>query len=134
MTQNTTPERKAPPVFPGDEPFWKAASEGKLLIKHCDACGENHHYPRPRCPHCGSDKTRWLETSGRATIYSFTPLRKAQQPTAAAIVELPEGPRLLTLIIGADPATLRIDQRVRVVFQPTDGGAPIPMFSPDEPA
>ena len=66
------------------EPYWDAAAEGKLLIKHCKACGKNHYYPRQICPHCFSDQTEWLETKGEGTIYSWSVERRAKPPYSMA--------------------------------------------------
>jgi hypothetical protein len=118
----------APPVNPETQPFWDAAAAGKLLVKRCTACGEAHHYPRARCPFCGSDATEWIEASGRGTVYSFSVFRRAPVPYAIAYVTLAEGPTMLTNIVDGDLDAIRIGQAVRVVFKPTDGGPPVPTF------
>ena len=120
----------APQISPETKPFWEAAAEGRLLIKYCTACGEPHHYPRAICPFCGSDKTEWIEASGRGTIYSYSVFRRAPQPYAIAYVTLAEGPTMMTNIVDCDLDALRIGQAVRVAFKPTDGGPPVPMFTP----
>jgi uncharacterized OB-fold protein len=125
--QRTIP---APPVNPETKPFWDAAATGKLLIKRCAACGEKHYYPRAICPFCGSDRTEWLETSGRGIVYSFSVFRRAPIPYAIAYVTLDEGPTMMTNIVDADLDAIRIGQAVRVAFTPTDGGPPVPMFTP----
>ena len=120
----------APPVSPETAPFWEAAASGRLLVKRCEACGELHHYPRAACPFCGSDRTSWQEASGRGTIYSYSVFRRAPVPYAIAYVTLEEGPTMMTNIVDGDLDALRIGQRVRVRFTPTDGGPPVPMFAP----
>jgi hypothetical protein len=124
--QRTIP---APPTNVEIQPFFDAAAKGKLLIKTCTACGEAHYYPRAICPHCGSDRTEWRESSGRGTIYSWSVLRRVPQPYAIAYVTLAEGPTMMTNIVDGDLDRLRIGQAVRVVFTPTDGGPPVPMFT-----
>lgn len=121
---------KPPAVTPETEPFWKATAEGRFLIKHCKACGENHYYPRPLCPFCLSADTEWLEASGKGTIYSYTVLRRAPVVTAPAYVTLEEGPIVLAAFIDGDFDALRIGQPVQVTFAATDGGPPIPVFTP----
>ena len=96
----------------------------------CEACGEPHYYPRPICPFCGSDRTTWLEASGRGTIYSYSVFRRAPVPYAIAYVTLEEGPTMMTNIVDADLDAIRIGQRVRVRFSPTEGGPPVPTFAP----
>jgi hypothetical protein len=125
-------ERKipAPPGNPEVQPFFDAAAQGKLLVKRCTACGESHHYPRAICPFCGSDKTEWKEASGRGVVYSWSVLRRAQPPYALAYVTLAEGPTMMTNIVDCDLDKIAIGQPVKVVFKPTDGGAPVPMFTP----
>ncbi|HXH83007.1 MAG TPA: Zn-ribbon domain-containing OB-fold protein [Candidatus Tectomicrobia bacterium] len=129
----TAPARTipAPPVTPETQPFWDAAAAGRLLVKRCAACGEAHHYPRTICPFCGSDRTGWTEASGRGTIYSYSVFRRAPAPYAIAYVTLAEGPTMMTNIVGCDLDAIRIGQAVRVVFVPSEGGPPVPMFTPE---
>jgi len=125
-------ERKivAPAVTRETQPFWEAAATGRLLVKRCTACGESHHYPRPLCPFCGSDRTEWREASGRGSVYSYSVMRRAPVPYALAYVTLDEGVTMMTNIVDCDLDAIRIGQAVRVVFKPTDDGPPVPMFTP----
>jgi uncharacterized OB-fold protein len=120
----------APPVNPETRPYWDGAAAGTLMLKRCRACGEPHHYPRSICPFCFSDQTEWTQASGRGTIYSFSVLRRVPVPYAIAYVTLEEGVTMMTNIVDCDLDALRIGQRVRVVFKPSDGGPPIPTFTP----
>ena len=121
----------APEPNPETKPFWDAAAEGKLLIKRCRACGEAHYYPRALCPHCFSAETAWQEAKGEGTIYSYSVVRRgASVPYAIAYVTLAEGVTMMTNIVDCDLDTVRIGQRVRVVFKPSEGGPPVPMFTP----
>ena len=120
----------APPVNPETQPFWDAAGDGKLLYKKCTACGEPHFYPRPHCPFCFSDKVEWQEASGRGTIYTYSVMRRAPVPYAIAYVELVEGPRMMTNIVDCNLDKIAIGQPVRLVFKPSEGGPPAPMFTP----
>ena len=125
------PERKipAPPTNPEVQPFFDAAAEGRLLIKRCTSCAEPHHYPRTICPFCFKDTTQWQEASGRGTIYSYSVMRRVPVPFALAYVTLEEGVTMMTNIVDCDLDAIRIGQRVKVVFKPTDGGPPVPMFT-----
>ena len=125
-------ERKisAPAVNLETQHFWDAAAEGKLLIKKCTACGEPHFYPRTHCPFCFSDKTEWVEASGQGTIYTYSVMRRAPIPYAIAYVTLAEGPTMMTNIVDCDLDSIKIGQAVRLVFKPSEGGAPVPMFTP----
>ena len=60
----------------GDEPYYEAAGQGKLLLKKCAACGEVHFYPRGICPFCLSDKVSWQEAKGTGTIYTYSVTRR----------------------------------------------------------
>jgi uncharacterized OB-fold protein len=126
------PERKLPAPQPNPEtkPFWDAAAAGKLLVKVCRACGQAHHYPRALCPFCFSDRTEWTEASGDGVIYSYSVMRRAPEPYAIAYVTLAEGPTMMTNLVDCDLDALRIGQPVSVVFRPTEGGPPLPMFRP----
>jgi uncharacterized OB-fold protein len=125
-------ERKipAPPANPETKAFWDGASRGTLLVKLCRSCGQAHYYPRALCPFCFSDATEWQPAAGSGTIYSYSVMRRAEIPYAIAYVTLDEGVTMLTNIVDCDLDALRIGQRVRVVFKPTDGGPPVPMFTP----
>lgn len=126
------PARKipAPEVTPETRPYWAAAAEGRLTVRTCRACGQAHHYPRSICPFCGSDRTGWLPASGRGTIYSFSVMRRVPEPYAIAYVTLEEGVTMMTNIVDCDLDAIGIGQAVRVVFRPTEGGPPVPMFAP----
>ena len=125
-------ERKitAPVADPESAAFWEAAAQGKLMLRHCNACGQTHYYPRTLCPFCFSDRTEWLEASGFGTIYSYSVMRRAEVPYAIAYVTLEEGPTMMTNIVDCDLDALKIGQEVRLTFKPSDGGPPVPMFSP----
>ncbi len=126
------PERKVPPppVTPETQPFWDAAAQGRLLIKTCLSCGHVHYYPRSICPFCFEGRTEWLQASGRGTIYSYSIMRRVPLPYAIAYVTLEEGVTMMTNVVDCDLDAIRIGQAVRVVFRPTEGGPPVPMFAP----
>jgi uncharacterized OB-fold protein len=119
----------APPVSAETRPFWDAAAEGRLLVKRCTACGQAHHYPRSNCPFCGSDRTEWATASGRGRVYSYSVMRRVPVPYAIAYVTLEEGPTMMTNLVDVSFDAIRIGQDVKVVFKPSDGGPPVPMFT-----
>jgi uncharacterized protein len=117
-------------IDPVTEPFFKAAKEGRFLIKRCASCAKPHWYPRPLCPYCLGE-TEWIEASGRGTIYSVSVTRRAgPQAYAIAYVRLEEGVTMLTNIVDADFDTLKIGQAVGVTFKATEGDGVMPMFRP----
>ena len=125
--------RKIPPpsINPENKAFFDAASQGKLLVKRCNSCGEAHHYPRSLCPHCFSGETEWRESQGAGTIYTCSVLRRGvPEPYCIAYVTLEEEVTLLTNIVDCDLDTVKIGMKVKVVFKPTEGGPPVPMFTP----
>ena len=128
----TPAERKFPAPVPNPEtkPFWEAADEGRLLLKRCRSCGDVHYYPRAYCPFCGSGETEWQPASGGGTIYSYSVMRRAEAPYAIAYVALDEGVTMMTNLVDCDLDAIRIGQRVRLVFKPTEGGPPVPAFTP----
>lgn len=119
----------APIIDPATEQFWRAAAQGHLWIKHCNACGKSHWYPRPLCPYCLAD-TQWKKAAGFGTIYSVSVTRPGPAPYAIAYVRLDDGVTMMTNIVDCDLDTLRIGDRVRVCFKPADGEHAIPMFTP----
>jgi uncharacterized protein len=125
----------APIVYPDNTAFWQAAAEGRLLVRHCNACTLAHWYPRPICPHCGSDRTEFRQASGRGVVYSLSVTRRGgPTPYAIAYVTLDEGVTMLTNIVDCDLDDVGIGDKVEVVFKPSDGGPPVPMFRPERAA
>ena len=120
----------APPTNPEIQPFFDATAEGKLLYGKCNACGEAHFYPRRHCPFCFSDKVEWQPASGKGTVYTYSVMRRAPVPYCIAYVTLAEGPTMMTNIVDCDLDAVRIGQAVKLVFKQSDGGAPVPMFTP----
>lgn len=126
-------DRKIPaPVVNAEvKPFFDAAAEGRLLLKKCADCGEAHFYPRAICPHCFSANTIWIDAGGTGTIHTYSVLRRGVPvPYCIAYVTLDEGVSMISNIVDCDLDAVRIGQPVRVVFKPTEGGPPVPMFTP----
>jgi uncharacterized OB-fold protein len=121
----------SPQVSPETRQFWEAAATGRLLVKDCADCGRVHYYPRAICPHCFGERTRWRESAGRGSVYSFTVMRREKEPYALAYVTLDEGVTLMTNIVGCEPDAIAVGLRVRVRFVPTPDGPPVAMFEPE---
>ena len=120
-------------VNPDSRPYWDAAAEGRLLLPRCRRCGSVIWYPRHFCPDCGSLDVDWFEASGAGTVYSFATIHQADPayatsaPYVIAYVELEEGPRVLTNLLGGDGWA--VGDRVRAVFdRRPDGGLPLLRF------
>lgn len=133
MNDLSTLNVPGPTQIPLSEPFWEAATLGKLLIQHCTSCGNWVFYPRPICPCCWEDALEWREASGQARLKSFSTIWKPGHPGwlpvapyVVGLVELVEGPTLLSYILmnEKDP---KIGQALR--FAPTNvGGRILPLF------
>jgi uncharacterized OB-fold protein len=120
----------APIIDVATEPYFTASKQGVLKLRRCTACKEPHFYPRPLCPFCLGD-TEWIDATGAGEIYSVSVTRRAGPiPYAIAYVKLDEGVTMLTNIVDCDLDTLRIGQRVKVCFKPSEGDGAIPMFTP----
>nr|WP_231755467.1 Zn-ribbon domain-containing OB-fold protein [Bordetella sp. N] len=119
-----------PAMNPGDEAYFEAAKEGRLLVKQCRGCDKVHHYPRALCPFCWSEDVEWLDASGMGEIYTYSIMRRGES-YCIAYVRLLEGPTIMTNIVDCDLDTVRIGDAVRVVFKPTESGGAIPMFTLD---
>ncbi|MHC4047935.1 Zn-ribbon domain-containing OB-fold protein [Bradyrhizobium sp. 23AC] len=114
---------------PETKPFWDAAARGRFVLPRCRQCDRTHWYPRGICPHCLSTALDWQESTGEGEIHSFSVNRMRDQPYVLAYVALTEGPIMLTNVIDADPATLSIGTKVKVVFKPAAAQAPVPLFA-----
>jgi uncharacterized protein len=120
----------SPPVDPETKPFWDAAEKGQLLLGRCTACGELHYPPRALCPICFGD-AEMIASEGEGEIYTFSIMRKSPTgPYAIGFVTLDEGLRVLTNFVDCDFDALAIGTRVRVKFQPTESGPPVPVYAP----
>ncbi|MFF0222843.1 Zn-ribbon domain-containing OB-fold protein [Streptomyces sp. NPDC004629] len=113
-------------------PYWDAAADGRLLLRRCRACGRAHHYPREFCPHCWSEDVGWERASGRATLYTWSVVHRndlppfgERTPYVAAVVDLAEGPRMMTEVVDCDAAALRAGADLTVTFR-----VGVPVFRP----
>ena len=129
------PAKPIPRPAPESLPFWEGAKVQRLLLPRCNACSQFWFPPAQRCPHCLAADFAWRETSGKGRIYSFVvfhrvyhPAFEADVPYVVAIVELDEGPRILSNIVGTLPDAVRCDARVAVTFD-TLGDVTIPKFA-----
>jgi uncharacterized OB-fold protein len=132
------PKRPIPEPTPETEEFWAGARRGELRIQRCNACGNAYFFPRPFCPLCSSKDVAWFTASGHGKLYSYVinhrPAYGFQDyaPYVIAVVQLDEGPRMMTNIIGVDPtpANLPIDLPVEVTWEKQDDTITFPIFRP----
>jgi uncharacterized protein len=126
--------KPTPLVDPGTQPYWDALKENRLILKHCRSCDRTHFYPRELCPHCYSDDLDWVDASGDGTIYSYTIAHRPAGPAYAddvpytiAIIDLAEGPRMMSWIVG-DTDDVQIGAEVAVTYVTQEDGIVLPMF------
>lgn len=135
------PAKAVPVPTPDTQPFWDGCAAGELRIQRCLECGQAFFYPRPVCPHCSSTLVEWFTASGQATLHSYVishrpaPGFEAEAPYAIAVVELAEGPRMMTNLIGVPntPEDLVLDMPLLVTFEQR-GDVSIPLFRPAQPS
>jgi uncharacterized OB-fold protein len=129
------------PVIPlansDTKPFWDGCAEGQLLLQRCAACGAYRHPPSPVCPKCLGEKHEWVASSGRGTVYTFTVVREMRArgwdkmvPYVLAVIELEEGPRMLTNLVDVAPEAVAIGMPVVATFAELDGTTKLPLFRP----
>ena len=129
-------KRPLPGISDDTRFFWDGARAGKLLIQRCKGCGELRHPPGPVCPSCHSFEWDTVEASGRGTVYSFVVMHYPEvppfdHPNPIVLVELEEGTRLISQIVGIQPGEVRIGQAVQVEFNSfNDGELVLPQFRP----
>ncbi|WP_369247343.1 Zn-ribbon domain-containing OB-fold protein [Streptomyces sp. R41] len=144
MSGDRKPPPSAPSPAPGFDvpeadaftrPYWDGAAEGRLLVRRCGGCGRAHHYPREFCPYCWSEDVEWERASGRATLYTWSVVHRndlppfgERVPYVAAVVDLAEGPRMMTEVVECEEGALRIGMELEVAFR-----AGVPVFRPRPP-
>ena len=135
------PARFEPPVGVEGGPFWEATREGRLLVQWCTECDRGVFYPRVFCPHCasGPDALEWRTASGRATVYAAGVEHRPEaagakfsrgQPYCVALVDLEEGVRMLTNVVGCPPDDVRCGMAVTITWEPLSDGRRLPLFEP----
>ena len=128
--------RPIPQADEASAPFFEGARRHELMLMRCRACGAWRLPSRPRCPDCWSTETEWARASGRGTLYSFGVMHQKfagfedVTPYQYAVVELEEGPRIVTNVVGVADGELRCDMPVRAVFDDVAEDATLVRFEP----
>ena len=136
MTNPEDAARKPVPKPDADTAaFWAGLKDGKLLLQHCLDCGAVNYYQQGLCRTCGSGRLEHRPASGRGKVHSFSvvhrapgPAFKDETPYAILLVELEEGPRMISRLTGADPSTADFDMDVELVCIPVDEQITLPYF------
>jgi len=129
--------KPTPQASPETLPFWEGCEAGELRLQRCQSCEKHYFPPRPFCPRCLSTDVVWDGVSGRARLHTYVinhrpaPGFEDDAPYAVAIVELEEGPRMMTNIVGIEntPDNLVLDMALEVTFDPRGDGR-VPVFRP----
>lgn len=133
-----TASRPKPVPTPETRHFWDGTRERRLLLQQCESCAHTYFPPRPFCPRCSGRQVKVVEASGRARLYSYVigqrPAPGFEPPYSIAVVELDEGPRMMTNIVGCPqtPEALQLDMPVQVSWQVLDEEITLPLFTPVE--
>jgi uncharacterized OB-fold protein len=119
------------------EVFWKGLRQGVLLLQHCLDCRQVHYYQQGICRDCGSERLEHRPASGRGTVYSYSvvhrapgPAFKSDTPYAVLLVELEEGPRMISSLVDADPESVTFGMPVELVCEPVSEEIALPRFKP----
>jgi uncharacterized OB-fold protein len=137
MSEDKKYKKPLPRVDEESKGFWEACQRHELYVQKCRNCGALRYYLRALCPTCLSDEVEWVLSSGRGTVYTYTVTQQNQAagfreelPYVLAYVELEEGVRILTNIVGCAPEDVRIGMGVEVVFEDVTSEATLPKFKP----
>ena len=120
--------------------YWEALRQGHLLLQHCADCGNVQAYHQAICRKCGSARFACRPASGNGTVYSFSVVHRAPGPAfrddtpyAVLLVELDEGPHVISSLTGATPEVATFGLRVRLVCEAVTDEISLPRFTPAEP-
>ena len=132
--------RAEPPISELAKPFWDATRERRLVLQRCRPCDRAIHYPREACPRCLGRDLEWRAASGRGVVHAFTvnhvagnPAMEDRVPYVVALVDLDEGVRIMTNVVGCTPASVRVGMPVEVAWEGLSDGRALPVFSPRGP-
>ena len=118
-----------------EDGYWEAIKQRKLKFQRCTECQTFSHPPRVLCPDCKGESWEWVESSGKARVYSWTVLRQQVHPAyrvpfEVALVEMEdeEGVRMITNLVDTDPDEVEFDMPVELSFEQVTEEWALPMF------
>jgi len=136
-TEERRPQKPVPQPNAETEVFWVKANEDELWIQRCRQCDKPYFYPRFFCPRCLSKDVEWFKTSGKGKLHTYMINHRpapgfGPEPYALAVVELDEGVRMMTNIVGIEntPENLVLDMPLEVVFEEVAPGRKVPLWRP----
>ncbi|SEM87501.1 bifunctional MaoC family dehydratase N-terminal/OB-fold nucleic acid binding domain-containing protein [Nonomuraea pusilla] len=135
--QTVEPYPLRPAVSPDTAFFWEGVRRGELRVQSCGDCGELRHPPGPMCPRCRSGNRSYAVASGEGVVHSYVvhhhpPVPGLRPPFAVALVELPEGVRIVGGVVDCPPGDVTVGMPVRVTFRRMDDELTLPLWKPKE--
>jgi len=126
------------PVLDQDSrPFWESCRAHALALQQCAACGRFRYPPRLVCPHCLSEEARWTPVGGHGRVYVSLVVHRsagaaweADVPYNLSLVELDEGVRMWSNVVGCDPDAVQIGDRVELTYEDVTSEITLPRFRP----
>ena len=119
-----------------DREYWEACARDELVLQRCAECKAYRHLPRPMCPKCRSMRAEWVASKGEGTVHSYTivhnpvgPALREAVPYDIVLVEMDEGPRIISNMVDTPPSDVHIGMRVRVTFREVAPGVKLPKFA-----
>jgi uncharacterized OB-fold protein len=140
MTSTAYPKFLPPDDLPEfHAPFWESVRAHRVALQRCDDCGRYRYIPMEICPRCGSGACTWTPISGRGEVYTYTVVHRAPTPAyqedvpyVIAHVTMSEGPRMISNLVGVEPADVRIGMPVRLSYLDIDDATSLFAFVPDD--
>jgi uncharacterized OB-fold protein len=133
----TTTPKPLPEITPAMEPFWAAARRHELVVQRCRGCGTHRFPARDLCSGCLSRDVEWTRVSGRGTVFSWAVMHQvyhpgfaSEVPYALVVIELEEGTRLVSNLLGCPPDAITAGLPVEVVFEDVTPDITLPKFRP----
>lgn len=135
MSEPTPPAKPLPTLDDTNRPFWQACKDGVLKMQRCGDCGHVRYPINHVCPECLSDRFDWHALSGRGTVFSAIVFHQVYHaafagdvPYNVSLIQLEEGPRMFSNVVGDPPSEVRVGDAVEVVFDPVDDEISMPRF------
>ncbi|HYH29009.1 MAG TPA: Zn-ribbon domain-containing OB-fold protein [Pseudonocardia sp.] len=129
-----------PEISDENRPFWEGTRREQLLLQRCARCGHLRYPISHVCPECLEAGHEWVPVSGRGEVYSSIVFHQVYHPAFAddvpynvSLVQLDEGPRMFSNVVGVPPGQVKVGDRVRVVFDPVNEEVTVPRFTPEHP-
>jgi uncharacterized OB-fold protein len=132
--------RFEPPQSEATRPFWAASRDRRLVLQWCRTCERAIHYPRDACPRCLGEALEFRPSPGVGTVYAISvmpkpanPLMAGREPYAVALIDLEDGVRFMSNVVGIDPYAVQVGMPVRLTWEPLSDGRHLPQFAPISP-